>query len=259
MKTHSVISLSLLVASQAGFAADWSTTQLHLNHGEFKNPFSQQKANATIYSLQHASGYKYGDNFFFIDFTKDDRDDGFQDGDYYGEWYSSFSLGKITGKEFSFGAIRDVSLVAGVNVAGDAKVMKYLPGIKLHWDVPGFNFLTTSFTSYIDDSSGVAKQGAPMETDSWMFDMAWGYPFTIGEQRFHFTGHMEFIDGRRNELGGEVKSWILAQPILVWDLGYALGNQPNNLMLGVEWQYWRHKLGTNTSESVPQLHLEWMF
>jgi nucleoside-specific outer membrane channel protein Tsx len=259
MKRQSLVFAALTLVSQPLCAANWSTTQFHLNHGNYKNPFSQQKASGYIYSLQHASAYNYGDNFFFVDYTKDDRSDGYQDGDYYAEWYSSVSLGKVTGREFKFGAIADVSMVMGLNVAGDAKVVKYLPGVKLHWNVPGFNFLSTSFTAYIDDSSGLTAQGAPSESNSWMFDMAWGYPFSIGDQRFMLTGHVEYIDGRSNELGNDVKGWWLAQPILAWDLGHALGNAANTLMLGIEWQYWRHKLGTGTIESAPQLHLEWTF
>lgn len=259
MKLNSLILGATLLTSPSLFAANWSTTQLHVNHGNYKNPFSQQKASGTIYSLQHASAHNYGDNFFFVDYTKDDVADGYQDGDYYAEWYSSFSLTKMTEREFKFGSVVDVSMVMGVNVAGDAKVRKYLPGVKLHWNAPGFNFLSTSFTAYIDDSSGLAAQGAPSETNSWMFDMAWSYPFSIGDQRFMLTGHVEYIDGRSNELGNDVKGWWLAQPILAWDLGHALGNSANTLMLGIEWQYWRHKLGTNTIESAPQLHLEWTF
>ncbi|MFC3034611.1 nucleoside-binding protein [Pseudoalteromonas fenneropenaei] len=259
MKQLSAIAFCTLMCSSSVMAANWSTTQLHLNHGEFKNPFSQQQSNATIYSLQHVSGYDYGDNFFFIDYTKDDLTDGYQDGDFYGEWYSALSLSKTLGGDWSFGAVKDVSAVMGINAAGDAKVMKYLPGVKLHWDLPGFTFFSTSLTGYIDDSSGLAKQGAPTESNSWMLDIAWGYPFMLGSQKFLLTGHVEYIDGRRNELGSEVKDWILAQPILEWDLGYALGNKENTLMLGVEWQYWRNKLGTDTDESVPQIHLAWTF
>jgi hypothetical protein len=31
------------------------------------------------------------------------------------------------------------------------------------------------------------------------------------------------------------------------------------LMLGVEWQWWRNKLGTDITESSPQLHVVWHF
>lgn len=261
MKTplFSALTLSLMLSTGTVAAADWSNTQLHLNHGEFKNPFSQQKANQTIYSLQHASGYRYGDNFFFIDYSSDDLDDGYQDGDFYGEWYSTFSLGKLADLKFDNSPLQDVGLVMGFNAAGDAKVMKYLPGVKLSWNIDGFNFFSTTLTGYIDDSRGVNAGGAPKETNSYMLDVAWGYPFTIGGQKFEFTGHVEYITGRDNEVGGDVKGWLLAQPILRWDLGHALEMPENQLMLGIEWQYWRNKLGTDTNESVPQVHLAWTF
>ncbi|MEI5638878.1 MULTISPECIES: nucleoside-binding protein [unclassified Pseudoalteromonas] len=258
MKLNSLLLPALFLASSAT-AADWSSTQLHLNHGEFKNPFSQAQANSTVYSLQHASGYQYGDNFFFIDYSKDDFRDGYQDGDFYGEWYSSFSMAKIMDYQSQFESISDISLTLGVNAAGDAKVMKYLPGFKVNWNVPGFNFFSSTFTLYQDDSQGIAKGGAPKETNSWMLDLAWGYPFTIGQQRFYLTGHVEYIAERENEFGDTVNGWLLAQPIIQWDLGNALSMPVNQLMLGIEWQYWHNKLGTDTTESVPQLHLAWTF
>jgi len=38
------------------------------------------------------------------------------------------------------GNLLDVGLTAGINVAHDAKMVKYLPGVKLSWDIPAFNF-----------------------------------------------------------------------------------------------------------------------
>ncbi len=250
---------TLAAFSFSSHAALWSQTQLHLNKGEFKNPFSQVEANTTITSLQHSSAWQYGDNFFFVDVIKDDFNDGYQDSDYYGEWYSTVSLSALADSKMQFGAIKDVGLVMGINVAGDADVTKYLPGVKLSWDVPGFVFLNTLVTAYIDDSEGVLKGGAPKEDNSWMVDVAWGYPFTLGEQKFNFTGHVEYIGKRTNEFGDSVNGWLLAQPAIQWDLGHALSFSDNTLMLGVEWQYWRNKLGTDTNESVPQLHLVWTF
>ncbi|MDK2595180.1 nucleoside-binding protein [Pseudoalteromonas obscura] len=250
---------ALTCASSTAFSADWSNTQLHLNHGDFKNPFSTNEASTTVYSLQHSSGYKYGDNFFFIDYLVDDLDDNYQDRDFYGEWYSNFSLSKIGGLDIKSRYIKDIGIVAGFNMAGDSKVMKYLPGLKVSWDVKGFSFLSTLFTAYIDDSEGLTKGGAPAQTNSWMIDIAWGYPFTIGNQKFEVTGHVEYIAERESETGSDVKGWLLAQPIIRWDLGHALEMPSNQLYLGVEWQYWRNKLGTDTNESVPQVHVAWTF
>ncbi|HDZ33018.1 MAG TPA: nucleoside-binding protein, partial [Pseudoalteromonas sp.] len=80
------ITLTSLALSSSAFAANWSSTALHINNGSQKNPFTEQESDTTVYSVQHASGYDYGDNFFFIDYSKDDIDDGYQDADFYGEW-----------------------------------------------------------------------------------------------------------------------------------------------------------------------------
>ena len=254
-----ILFAAICLVSSSGQAANWSNTALHLNKGDFKNPFTGQKSTTTIASLQHDSGYDYGDNFFFIDYINDATDDGYQDKDFYGEWYSTFSLSKISGNDLSFGAIADIGLTAGFNASGDAKVLKYLPGVKVNWQAPGFNFLSTLVTAYVDDNEGVARGGAPSETNSWMLDIAWGYPFSIGAQKFNVTGHVEYIAARENEFGEDVKAWVLAQPIITWDLGNAMNMKENTLLLGLEWQYWHNKLGTDTKESVPQLHIEWTF
>lgn len=240
-------------------AAQWSTTQVHFQYGDLKNPFSGQSSKSLVTTLQHSSGYKYGDNFFFIDLINDDVDDGYQDTDYYGEWYSHFSFSKITGNSFKAGPLKDVGFVMGVNMAGDPNVLKLLPGIKLSWDMPGFKFFNTAITAYIDESDGVSSGGAPKQSNSWMFDVSWGKTFMLGEQKFHLAGHMEYIASRNNELGQKVNHWILAQPAIQWDLGHAMGNNSGQLLLGIEYQYWQNKLGTNTNESAPQLMLVWTF
>ncbi|HEY7884472.1 MAG TPA: nucleoside-binding protein, partial [Cellvibrionaceae bacterium] len=125
---------------------DFSTTELHYQYGRnFQRAFSSETdQQASIYTLQHVNGWKYGDNFFFVDFI-DARDTGF---DVYTELYSNFSLGKILGRETTVGLIRDIGLIAGVNYSRNAKVYKYLPGLRLAWDIPKFAFFNTDFTAY---------------------------------------------------------------------------------------------------------------
>ena len=112
--------------------------------------------------------------------------------------------------------------------------------------------------AYQDHSVGVAGGGAPSESDSFIVDVNALYPFTIGVQQFQLTGHIEYVDARNNEFGGEVASWVLAQPQLRWDLGHALWNVENQLFVGIEYQYWRNKLGeSGTRESEAQLLIVW--
>ena len=47
---------------------------------------------------------------------------------------------------------------------------------------------------------------------------------------------------------------ILAQPQLRWDIG-----GENGLFVGIEYQYWSNKLGTEVDESVVQLLGVWQF
>lgn len=264
MKKISNLLAAILLAIGCGGApaADWSVNEIQYQRGNLKAPgFAGGGSSATdIVTVQHASGWGIGDLFFFVDFLNDKRADGFNDHDYYGELYANFSLGKISGRPVGLGPIKDIGLLAGVNKSGDAKVLKYLPGIRLSWDVPGFVFLNTDFTAYLDRSAGVAHGGAPTENDSHMVDVNWAYPFSVGKHSFSIEGHAEYIGKRTDEFGGEVGAWILAQPQFRWDMGKALYDKPNQLFVGIEYQYWRNKLGDrNTTESRPQFLAVWRF
>jgi hypothetical protein len=245
----------MLLAPQSAPAAIWSNTELHIQYGSLATPqffpeAPEEDKDTLIFTFQHASGWKYGDNFFFFDVISSENG-GFNDTDTYGEWYSYFSFRKIAGKEEMKGAIKDVRFIAGFNWAPDADVIKYLPGIGISWNAKGFAFLNTDITAYIDDSVGIAGGGsAPSEDDSWMIDVNWLYPF--GDGKFTIEGHAEYIGSRTNEFGGDVNDWILAQPQFRYFV------KPN-FAIGIEYQYWSNKLGTETDESAVQGLLVWKF
>ncbi len=254
----------LLFISVKPYASDWSTTEVHYQHGKLDTPaFAGGGKNSTqIFTFQHASGWKYGDNFFFVDHINDANSDNFNDNDFYGEVYFNFSLSKISSSNVSIGPIKDIGLLLGVNAAADPNVIKYLPGIRLSWDIPGFAFLNSDITAYIDNSDGVkaGTNNAPAEEDSYMVDINWAYPFSIGDYSFSLEGHMEFISSRQNEFGDEIASWFLAQPQLRFDLGKAISDKPDKIFIGLEWQYWQNKLGDKqTDENAVQALVVWRF
>jgi len=248
-----LVSFLLLLTGPANSqASDWSTTELFYQNGRLSTPdfAGGGKHQTTVITLQHASGWSYGDNFFFIDHLNDSNEDSFSDNALYGELYMNFSLGKIFAHKFALGSVKDVGLVMGINTDSDANVMKYLPGLRLSWQLPGFAFLNTDFTAYMDDSDGV-KAGtgnAPSEGDSFMIDISWAYPFSVGGYDFSIEGHMEYIDERQNQFGAEIKSWFLAQPQFRFDLGKALTGREKTLFVGVKWQYWQNKLGEGSTD-----------
>lgn len=250
-------STALISTSLSTHAADWSTTQLDIQIGELTTPgfgFRPETENDTvIYTFQHASGWSNGDNFFFVDFLdSDDEDTGFNNTDWYGEWYTNFSYGKIFDHEFS-GVVRDVGFTFGLNMAGDANVVKYIPGVRVDWNVPGFAFFQTLFGAYIDDSEGVGVPGsAPSEDDSFIVDLAW-LAYFGADDKWSFAGHIEYIEERDNEFGDTVESWILAQP----QIRYHFNDQ---ISAGIEYQLWQNKLGDKEAdESATQLLFTWTF
>lgn len=261
MNRFGLLALACLSACSPVFAADWSTTELQLQLGKLDAPSFAAgggEADTRIVTLQHADGWKYGDNFFFVDYLDDDRNDGFNDKDFYGELYCNFSLGKITGNDLSVGPWKDFGVVLGVNAGADADVLKYLPGVRLVWDAPGFKFLQTDITAYIDDSEGIPGGGAPSEDDSYMVDFSWAFPFSIGEHAFSIEGHAEYIGERDNQFGQTVEDWILAQPQFRYDLGKTMFGRENTLFVGIEYQYWHNKLGDkDTDESAVQALVVW--
>lgn len=226
--------------------------------GRLTNPFSGAKATTQILTLQHAQQWKYGDSFIFLDFINDEGTDGFNDLDFYGEWYPTLSLGKVTGSEIRIGPIRDIGAVAGLNFGGDPNVLKFLPGARLSWQIPGFIFLNTNFTAVVDHNYGLARGGAPATENNFMFDVSWLVLFSLGEQGFAFTGHAEYISETTDETGNKVNAWILAQPQLTWDLGANL-KYANHLHVGIEYQYWRNKLGTDNHDNTVQLLVVFRF
>jgi len=231
-------------------AADWSATEIQFEYGNLKSPFAGGDSMTPIITLQHASGWSFGDVFFFVDFIDDQDEDGFNDKDAYGEFYSYFSSAKVLGIKYS-GPIKDVGLVAGINFDADVGYLSLLPGAYVDWNAPGFAFLRTQFTAVIDDSDIAQKDG-------WQGDVSWALPFQIHGQRFSFEGHAEYTFNSSN-IYGPMKDWILAQPQLRWDIGYALGGAKDRFFIGTEYQFWQNKLGTDVDESAFQALGVWRF
>ncbi len=231
--------------------------EFHFQYGRLVNPFSGEHHGTPIVTIQHAAQWRFGDTFFFVDYLDDGVDDDFNDKTFYGEWYPTLSLGKLANRKVGVGRLRDIGLIAGVTVETDANAVKYLPGVRASWDVPGFYFVNTDFALVVDASNGVDRGGAPATDDGFVADVNWGAGFSIGSQAFRFSGHAEYNAAVTNELGQEVKGWILAQPQLAWDLSKVGGGDGNKLFVGIEYQYWKNKLGADASDNVVQLLVIW--
>ncbi|MBN7819730.1 nucleoside-binding protein [Bowmanella yangjiangensis] len=263
MKIKSKMILLMLFISLgpiSALAENWSMTEIHFTNGNLTNPFSNSvdKSSTNIVTFQYVNDWDFGDSFVMFDYIFDGDNDGFNDNEIYHESYFNFSSKKILGVDYGTGAVKDIGVFAGINISADANVVKYLPGLRVSWDVPGFLFINTDAGFYIDDSKGVNKGGAPKQKNSKYFDISWAYPFSIGEQLFSLEGHVEYITGRTDETGGYASDWLLLQPQLRWDVGNILLSKKDKLFMGFEFQYWKNKLGVNgESDKLAQFLVVW--
>jgi len=261
-----VISAAIASPAHAG-GPQWSTTEAQLQYGNLTVPeFAGGGHDWTvILTGQHASGWSFGDIFTFADFSKgaDSDETHFNDWDIYSELYINFSSSKILKAKYGDGVLRDIGLIAGVNYGMDPGVLKFLPGVRFAWNIPGFAFLNTDVTAYLDASEGVdgGEFNAPKETDSWMLDVNFASkPLQIGDQYFNVEGHVEHIGKRHNEFGERVHGHILGQPQVRWDAGNAMFGKRDKLFLGIEYQFWFNKLGEeDVDEHAVQALAVWRF
>jgi nucleoside-specific outer membrane channel protein Tsx len=257
--THLGVGLLAAIFAIGSQAAMWSDTELHVTNGVILDAFKKEEKDTTILTIQHASGHKYGSNFLFVDqsYVKGDELESYMEG------YTSVSLGAITGHDISYGVINDVGLIGGINLAINASKMFLLAGVRLGMDLPGFAFANLDFMSY--NNVVTSAEDKTEEHTSGMVDFSWAIPFEAGGFSWSLEGHAEYITGRdgKNKKDGEIvrlEDSILAQPQLRMDLGKALGYGAGNVYLGLEYQYWKNKLGQkDQNESTTQLLAVWNF
>jgi len=206
--------LPLAVAPGAGQAQ----TEMHFQYGSLTNPFAETSTGTVVVTFQHASFWKSGDHFFFIDVIDDGVDDGFNDIDFYGELYSNISLTKLRGGGLETGPVADLGVIFGFAAGGDANFMQQLDGgSHLVAQYRAFVFLNTDFMGAVDYSGGLDSGGAPKAGNRFVFDINGLLPFNLGSQSLSITGHAEYASPTTDELGSDVPFSILAQPQLRWE------------------------------------------
>ena len=248
-------------ASNIVYGFEWSITELQSNFGRLSTPgFAGGGKDTTfVITLEHSDGWDYGDNYFFVDLAES-TSPFYNDTDIYAEYYANLSLSKIINKKVSNGLINDLGFIMGINWAMNAKVIKYLPGVRFSLNLPGFAFANLDVTAYLDASKGVKKNGAPKQENSYMLDFNWSYPFSINNHDFSVTGHLEYINRRLDSFGNRLTSHVLNQEQIRWDLGKAIYGVPQKLFIGLELSIWINKLGdTNTNEFAPQALIAFQF
>jgi nucleoside-specific outer membrane channel protein Tsx len=236
------VGAGLLMAAPAQ-ASDWSTTNVQVLHG---NNYELGDSSMSILTMEHANGWKYGDNFFFLDVSNPAS----KGTSYYAEFSPRLSLGKISGKNLSFGIVKDV-LLAGTLEMGEGLRAKLI-GVGLALDLPKFAFADINLYYRKSERDWLVEQtdaGAQVTVD-------WLLPFAVGGQKFAFEGFVDYAWGEKGGSAPKANN-LIAGPRLLVDVGNWVG-APGTLQLGIEYQIWRNKFGIEgINENVPQVMLKW--
>ncbi len=251
------------LATSAVLAADWSDTSIGYRQGsKFAEPFNANDIAKNILNLNHASGYKYGSNFFNADVLLSDSKDpagaGSTNGaqEIYVVYRHTLDLAKVTGSPMKFGPIRGVGLTGGfdVNTKTDAgynsKKRMLVAGPTLMFDVPGF--LNVSLLALFESNAPYntfSKKSTPRYTYDThpMLSAAWAIP--LGKDTgLSFEGFANFIASKgKSESGADTAAETNIDMQVMYDLSGLLGAKPKSLKLGLEYQYWKNKFGNNAS------------
>lgn len=248
-------------ATGAADAAIWQSTNVQLLYGwdytdtapASMGGFPIDSEDKVIMTLEHADGWKYGDNFFFVDVNDPWQASGGGDR-FYGEFSPRISPSTIlTGAPISFGPVKDV-MVASTFEMGE-NTHAWLIGVGLPLDLPGFAFADINVyarRSYSDFANAWSTVGGQVTID-------WLYPFQIGGTKWQFTGFFDYAFGENGGSNYKTNN-IITEPQLLLDLGDLLFDTPDQLHAGIEYSIWRNKFGIDgADQDTVQAMVKWTF
>ena len=237
----SMLALVLMVGSAWAGSAKWSSTNIQYLHG---SNYELGDDTRSIVTLEHVNGWKYGDNFFFVDITNPDREGTQTTTSFYGEISPRFSLSAITGTPMQFGVIKDV-LITTTAELGEG-IHNYLYGIAVDLDLPNVKVFQVNY--YV-------RNEITAQTDTGtQLTLVWVVPFELGTTSWVFEGFYDHAFGL-----DPAEDNIVTAPRLLLDVGKFMG-APGELQLGVEHQIWRNKFGIDgVDEDVTQAMVKWIW
>lgn len=236
------IMMVVVCAVTVAQAAVWSKSNVQFLYGESYERGSGD-SDGNVMTLEHNSGWEYGDNYFFVDFANFDRDSV----NLYGEWCTHLSVFKIA-QMSAIGPLADVLAVGQIDLGDGFRA--YMAGVGAVFTIPYVSYFAVD-VKYRDDPG--------LDGNTYQVTPVWDIPFSIGPLRFDFTG---FLDWTGRE--GDQPVSIVTQPQLLLDIGNFWG-APDRLYAGTEFQYWSEKFvftddGIDyAEEKCLQAMVKWIF
>src|SRR5579872_2547942 len=172
----SLLTLAGLISTNA-VAADWSDTSMGISYGtDYREPGVNGDIAKTVLNLTHASGYKYGSNFFNVDVLKSNSKDpaagvGNTDGavEVYAVYRHQLSMSAVSGQKLAYGPIRDFSLTTGFdlgtkNTAFASRPLKIVIGPTLNFAVENGFFDLGLFAYHETNNNGIVGKSVNFDT-----------------------------------------------------------------------------------------------
>ena len=241
-------------AVKSADAAQWSDTSIGWRYGtKFREPYDANDISKNIIDFRHASGYKYGINFFNVDLLMSDSKDpaagnstaGAQEA--YIVYRNIVSLGKITGSDYKFPMVRDIGATFGFdwNTKNDAygsRKRMLVVGPTLMMDVPGFLNISVLVLGESNAPNGI--NGRYYYKTHPELDIAWAIP--IGDSPFSFEGYFDYIAAKgKDEFGSGTKPETHFDGQIMLDVGRVLGGPKGTFKVGLEYEFWKNKFGND--------------
>lgn len=212
----------------------WQDNSITLLAG---NNYKLDPSTQQTLTFEHASGWTFGDLFFFVDGTHFDGDKDINGNDwaYYGEFAPRFSAGKILNKDLSFAFIKDVNLATCWEF-GKNTDSNYLIGPGFDLDIPTFDFFQLNLYQRFERGSN--------EFERYQVTTAWKYTLPLGKSAFVCDGFMDWVFG-------EGTTHVHFCPQLKFDVGVFAGIKERKLFAGIEYDYWKNKYGVASGNPGP--------
>ena len=227
-----------------------------LKGDNFRDDLGYRKDKTTM-TIENFAMWELGTVFFYYDITEPTTNDG-NSGDsarrdafsnqFFGGISTTVSFSKVSGKNVSYGFLKDVSLRIEIENGsgashdkGDAQnynFQNYFYGLQYDVAVPGFDFVSLNTVvrdNPQDDGVGVQIGG--------FWQMTWDYGRW---NRYKFTGFFATSpwDGDQdpdNQITSKRGRYLTTQPQFLYDLGYGLWGKQNRLEVGFEYAYFLNR------------------
>lgn len=171
--------------------------------------------------------------------------------EFYFLYRHGFRISSWTGTKLAFGPVTDTNFVVGFDL--NTKNTAYEPRKRLLVAGPEFQFAVPKgfakaalLVIQENNHNGIVGRDENFHA-TWAVESAWALP--LGETPLTFDGYLTLRGPKgRDEFGASTKTELLLHPRLMFDAG-ALANRPGKLLVGIGFEYWRNKFGTDIAGS----------